>query len=197
MKIKDILSQWNDFSPLVRLYAVGLAVFVLGVPVGLFSIGLYINLIFFSLFCFGLGFTIEIIQTIRVIWDTAFAKGITALLSLLSVLCWLTATTLSHQAINLYVSVDPSKFPLAIQAFTIIFFIVIWLVLIGIFLLILPLLLMFTPHKPTIASIFESRSVNKNSQSRAKYPALFGRTAGSFAIVLLLNFEKLISAKVA
>ena len=168
-------------STLLRIYAIGLAIYIFSWLAAFFSVDAYLDITFIALFCFGLGFTIELVQTLKVIWDTSFAKIAATFLSLLSLLCWWTAKTLSSQTINLFIPVSPSKFPLATQAFTLMFFIFLWLILIGLFLAILPVILLFTPYKPTIASIFE-----KKPPSLAKYPALVGRAAGSFAIFFLI-----------
>lgn len=186
MKIKNVLSQWNDMPTFVRMYTVGLSIYLVGLLIGLLSTDWYVNIYIFSLFFFGLGFVIETVQTLSAIWHTLFAKAMATFLSLLSILCWWLARTLSSQLINLAVVADPSNFPLAAQAFTTIFFVFLWSILIGTFLLILPLVLIFTRHKPTMLSIFKHNNATNNSKTPAKLPAFVGRLAGSFALFFLI-----------
>lgn len=180
------------------LYVLGALTFSLSwlfIPIRLHEI--FEDFLIFSVFCFTFGFTIEIIRYINSIWETKFAKFLLALLGLLSIVCLWAAKMLSAQFINSFIPVNPAYFPFAMQAFTFVVAIILWLMITFIFFMLAGWFL--TLYIIVVASdesgsffVFINTLVKRDKNPKIEKPIyrpnvylLFGRTIAAVIIALL------------
>ena len=198
LKLLDFLEQIPKMTIPERLYVLGMVMYCISWLVILTrSVEMFISFTIFSGICFVLGFTIETIQYVSSIWETKFAKFLLALLGLLSIVCWWAAKTLSAQFINLFIPVNPSYFPSALQAFAFIFVIILWLIVAFIFFMLASFVLMsyfigaFDESGRFL--LFISNLTSKDGKSNVvkpisppKFSHVMGRIMGTVTIAFLI-----------